>query len=532
MDESDRAPRLRAALGAAALALVACLAGAAHAAPVKALNDDDATAYSTAFQASAKGDFDTADRAASAVSDKSLVGYLQLQKLMWPGVKTTYDELRSWLSHYADLPGADRVFVLARKRKPRGEPDPPPPAALTVQPVTDLQRPASGRGQAAREAFYSGDVPRAYKLATASGERWIAGLAAYRLRNYADAVSQFQGVAPDPSQNDWLRSGAAYWASRAAIASGQPELAPDFLRMASRSPETFYGMLAERQLGLEAGADPDSYALAQAGFDTAGPQDGAIIKVSYADLSDPQVMRLIKSDPRARRAVALSQIGRSAEAGQELRAGLTAAQTDNDRRMWMTLAIGLNASAVQSPRQRTAGGFNPDDYPTPALEPEGGFTLDKALVYAVVRQESRFNAYAVSSAGAMGLMQLTPRSAARAAGDDKLTSNSLPLFDAPTNLRIGQDYLTLLMDQGARGDVLRGLAAYNGGPGTLLRTQQLMGDDDPLMLMETMPAPETRAYVEKVMAAYWIYRRMFGESNRAIDAVASGASVVAPTADR
>ena len=520
-----------AALAAVAAALAMCVCGPAAAAPVKALTDDDANAYASAFQASAKGDFDAADKAASSVSDKSLLGYLQFQKLMWPGVKTTYVELRSWLSRYADLPGADRIFVLARKRKPRGEPDPPLPATLAPPPTADLQRPTSARGQAAREAFYSGDIQGAYRLATASGERWIAGLAAYRLRDYPAAMGHFQSAALDPAQNEWVRSGAAYWASRAAIASGSPELAPDYLRIAARNPETFYGLLAERQLGLEAGADPDAYALSQAGFDLSAAQT-PITKVSYAAVPEPQLSRLIASDARARRAVALSQIGRAAEAGQELRAGLTDAQTDSDRRLWTTLAIELNASAVSGSRRRGAGGFDADDYPTPPLDPDGGFTIDKALIYAVVRQESRFNAYAVSGAGAIGLMQLTPVSAARAAGDDKLTANSLPLFDGPTNLRIGQDYLTMLMEQGAKGDVVRALAAYNGGPGALLRTQQRMGDDDPLMLMETMPAPETRAYVEKVMAAYWIYRRMFGESNRSIDAVAGGANAVDPSSDR
>ena len=56
------------------------------------------------------------------------------------------------------------------------------------------------------------------------------------------------------------------------------------------------------------------------------------------------------------------------------------------------------------------------DYPAPDLQPKDGFTLDKALVFAVARQESRFNPYAVSGAGAMGLMQITPATRQRARG--------------------------------------------------------------------------------------------------------------------
>ncbi len=138
----------------------------------------------------------------------------------------------------------------------------------------------------------------------------------------------------------------------------------------------------------------------------------------------------------------------------------------------------------------------------------------------MVRQESRFDPYVVSGAGAIGLMQLMPPSAADAAGDDHIMANALPLFDPPTNLRIGQDYLDTLIHQYAHGDVMGAIAAYNGGPGALLRAQQNVGVNDPLLVVESMPAAQTRDYVEKVMASYWIYRRLFGEGNRVIDQVA------------
>ena len=523
--------RKLAALAALVICATGLTAGAASAAAVNALTSDDATAYTSAFQSAGRGDFDAADQAAAQVSDKSLLGYLQFQRLMWPAAKTTYAELTSWLHRYADLPVADRILQLARKRRPRGAPELRLPADANRGDPAVL-KPASGaRGQAAREAFYSGDVEGAYQLSLASGERWIAGLAAFRLKDYPAAMSKFQQVALDQGESEWTRSAAAYWAARAAIASGSPEFAPDFLRIATRSPATFYGMIAERELGLEAGADPQAYILAQAGFGPAPATggDGEILRTAYTALSGPALARLVKTDVRAKRAVALAQIGRTAEAGQELRAGLATAETEAQRRLWTTLAIEINGP-VEAPARHTRG-FDPDDYPTPRLEPTGGFTVDKALVYALVRQESRFNPNAVSSAGAIGLMQLMPQAAARALGDDKILSDSSPLYDPATNLRAGQDYLQLLM-QATGGDMLRAVAAYNGGPGTLLRTEQSVGNGDALLLMESMPAPETRAYVQKVMAAYWIYRRMFGERGRSLDAVASGTGVIDPRIDR
>jgi soluble lytic murein transglycosylase-like protein len=392
---------------------------------------------------------------------------------------------------------------------------------------------APSRGQGAREAYYSGDMRAARRLAASSGERWVAGLAAFRERQYPDAMGHFQAVALDPGQGEWVRAGAAYWAARSAIASGSPELAPDFLRIASRSPWTFYGLLAERQLGLEAGADPQAFALAQAGLGPTLPSpDGEIVRAAYSALSGPVLARLVKTDVRAKRAVALYQIGRAGDAGLELRAGLASARTDAQRRLWTTLALELNGPALAQAQSRRPKAFDPDDYPTPKLTPIGGFTIDKALVYAIVRQESRFDPNAVSSAGAIGLMQLMPQSAAQAAGDDKLLTDASPLYDPATNLRVGQDYVQWLMDHATGGDVLRAVAAYNGGPGSLMRAQQNVGDGDPLMLIESLPAAETRDYVEKVVAAYWVYRRMFGESARSIDSIAGGASNLPARLDR
>ncbi len=508
----------------AATALALCIsalasAGATAAAPIKVLSPEDASAYAAAFQAAAAGDFDSASVAASTASDRTLVGYLELQRLMSPRTRASYPELKAWLGRYGDLPGADRALQLARKRKPRAEAD--PTLAVITDTGEELLLPAAGaQSQAAREAFYAGDLQTAYRLAEASGERWIAALCAYRLNRFADALDRFQTVAADPKANEWLRAGAAYWAARSAIAAGSPELAPDLLRLASRSPATFYGMLAERELGLEPGADPQAYILAQAGFGPAPPAaDAMIVKTAYPEIGQDDLERLVRTEPKARRAVALSQIGRTVEAAQELRAGYAAAGADSQRRLWMGLALELNSPAVAEAQARRARGFDPDDYPTPKLEPTGGFTLDKALVYAMVRQESRFDPYAVSGKGAVGLMQLMPTTAARAAGDDRLAADTSPLYDPAFNLRVGQDYLELLMTQVTGNDLLPALAAYNGGPANLIRAQQLVGTSDPLLLMECLPAAETRAYVQKVMASYWIYRRMFGESEPPMDAV-------------
>jgi soluble lytic murein transglycosylase-like protein len=161
-------------------------------------------------------------------------------------------------------------------------------------------------------------------------------------------------------------------------------------------------------------------------------------------------------------------------------------------------------------------------YPVPQLAPAGGFTIDKALVYAVVWQESRFNSLAVSPVGAVGMMQLMPTSAASVAGDPTLKSDPITLFDVGKNLALGQAYITWIEQNAGGYDLLRTIAAYNGGPTTLARTEAALGyGADSLMVIESVPYAETRAYVKKVTAAYWTYRRQFGAPARTLDAVAS-----------
>lgn len=493
----------------------------AHASALEPLSDNDARYYRAAFAASDLGDFDAAEAALANTRDKSLTGRLAFAKAMHPrAYAASYDDLTGWLARYGDQAGADRIYALALKRKPARAPAPRTPVLF----VASAKGPAlSDKARAAREAYYSGDVKKALTLAQAAGEPWIAGLAAFRLQAYAQARSYFERVADDDQQDEWLRAAGSFWAARSAAAGGQAADAETLLAAAARAPQTFYGMIAARQLALS------GEVLAQD-----DPIGALLTKVAYEGPDVASLNRLLAADPRARRAAALAQVGRWSEAGQELRAGLSLAGDDaRARGDWTALTLALNEKAPLNggrPVRRVGG----EDYPLPPLEPKGGFTIHKAMVYALVRQESRFDPYAVSGAGAVGLMQLMPVAAARAAGDDKLLVDNTPLLDPGFNLRVGQDYFTWLMDRGLQSpDVLRAVAAYNGGPGTLLKLQQQLGADcDSLLLIESLPAQETRNYVEKVMASYWTYRKLLGAETQTLDAVASGARVIDFRLDR
>ena len=511
------------------------LTAPAFAAAPQILSPSDALHYTRAFESVDRGDYIEAVMQGVEISDPALAGYITYRQLMHPTAhKSVYEELSGWLSRYADLPMAERIWTIAGKRKAlSAEPPPMPTLAGVDWSKAELVIPGTGgpfdadNARLAREAFYSGDTSRALTLAKAVGDRWIAGMAAYRLKRFDQAEQSLASLAQDTSEDAWVRAGGAFWAARAAEAQSPQDRkaqgrASTYLRQAAGSPQTFYGMIAARQVAMQGLGDPLPL------IETApvAKRSGGLIKAAYLGPTVDLEM-MMEIEPRAHRAAALAQIGRAPEAAQELRAGLALAQTAEDRGAWTKLATLLNQAlaedaVLKAPSRRRADA----DYPTPNLNPRAGFKIHKALVYAIVRQESRFNPGVVSAAGAVGLMQLMPDAAAHVSGDARFRDDMSPLFNPSLNLKVGQDYVAWLMNQGIDHDLLRTVAAYNGGPGTLQKTTRMLGDEtDSLMVIACMPAPETRAYVEKVMAAYWTYRKKFGQDVKTLDALASGEKI-------
>jgi soluble lytic murein transglycosylase-like protein len=526
------------ALAALVVFSSASAAGAASAA-TQALTPWDAQLYSAAFDSVHHGNFAAAEQALAQVTDKCLVGMVEFNKLTYTKATATYEDLTGWLSKYGDLPGAKKIWELARKRKPAGAPDPAPPASVAAahswtsldaaQIQSDLAladvQPLGPK--AAREAFNAGDFDNALKLGDSNGDRFTAALAAFRKADVAEAFRRFQAIALDVSEDPWARSQGAYWAARAAIAKGDPEKAPQLLKIAAQFPNTFYGLIAERQLGLEPAVRHGGYGGYAYAPATPVPylSGQPMLTKASAELEQPELQAFVASDPRAHRALALAELGQKTDAGLELRDGLAEAHDDAARANWTALAQAIGAIFARAPDQQV---INDQDYPMPELRARGGITVDKALLYALIRRESAFNPRAVSWAGAYGLMQVMPATAAQLEGDERLRRMPDMLFDPSINLRVGQDYLAWLMSQSPiDGDILRAVAAYDGGSVPVTTTlKQLPPDADAILVIESIPVPESREYVKRVMASYWIYRRLLGQDTKTLDAVAAGAHTV------
>lgn len=137
------------------------------------------------------------------------------------------------------------------------------------------------------------------------------------------------------------------------------------------------------------------------------------------------------------------------------------------------------------------------------------YDFDPALIYALIRTESGFNPHAVSSADAVGLMQLTKDTYDWA--QTKLPeSERLPeedLYDPETNIRYGVLVLSMLRDQFSDTNTM--LAAYNAGIGNVRRWLRNPDYSDDGKTLKTIPFNETRKYVDKIPAAQRVYEELY-----------------------
>ena len=161
------------------------------------------------------------------------------------------------------------------------------------------------------------------------------------------------------------------------------------------------------------------------------------------------------------------------------------------------------------------------------------------MIHAIVRQESLFQYNALSPAGAVGLMQLMPRTAAEVARKEKIGKRlrRSDLLKPELNVALGAAYLASLLAK-HDGDYVRSIAAYNAGESAVARWWR-RAQGDPSMFLERMTYRETRSYLRRVLfnllQYYRIYRpemlARYFPSGRTEDGTAPDSSVSPPVAE-
>lgn len=505
---------LRTAL--AALTLAWFVAPAQAQPTIVALSEHDADAYQAAFRAIEAGNWGGVSPALSRVEDDLLVAAVRGRMLLAPRYGPSWAEYTNWLRQNGEYGMADAVYdraMASRRRRSRAQaphPDEGPRRQLpgTAAPIPGDTASARVALERIAERIGAGDDEGALALASVQAEgpragqaQWQLGLIAYRRHDYAEAVRQFEAAALWPYHGGWARAGVHFWAARARLAANETAGIGAHLQAAAAFPWTFYGQLAQAQLG----------------------QDTTLV-FEPPQVETEALTHFIERHSGARRAAALAQLGRLSEVESELRR-LHADLASSDDANFLALAIALAAPSAQVRAAEYGGPEAAAGFcPTTTFEPDDGFSLDRALLYAIVRQESHFNPKAVSVSNARGLMQLLPSTARDMDRSINYRRNPAALFEPGRNMRLGQDYVHWLMQEFHNdGDLGRVFAAYNGGPGWLSRWVETQpADIDPLLLLETMPRAESRDYAERALSHMALCRKRYGQPTPELDRLASG----------
>ncbi len=355
----------------------------------------------------------------------------------------------------------------------------------------------------------------------ASSAHWKAAWLSFRQGRTAEARQEFEqqiALYPDSAEIP----NALYWRARLAEEDGNPAMARAFYqKLSDRFHNYYYAEFGRQRLkAVQASApalpkdDAPHYAL----LDRVPPLSGAG-KIVAVDPPEDNLRieraRLLSNGGLADLAVRELQAAASQEGGSWAPPEMARVYQDGgryDRGIEIMKRSTPNYFAVDIP-----------DLPRPyweALFPKAYWSdlrkysqlngLDPYLVASLIRQESEFNAAAISRANAVGLMQLLPKTAKTVAKQVKLKGYSAPqLYTPAVNLQLGTRYFRDMVDK-YNGQFEYALAAYNAGSD---RVGDWLGQGhyrDPQEFVESIPFTETREYVQAILRNANVYRQLYG----------------------
>jgi soluble lytic murein transglycosylase len=364
---------------------------------------------------------------------------------------------------------------------------------LIARKLLDLDQPKRAYRVAREAAVPSKDNYRAEQQFTAG---WIA---LRFLNDPTTALAHFAKVAQG-NHNPITLSRAGYWQGRAAEALGRRDEARAHYEAAARYSTAYYGQIARARLGhkdivLRPPPEPAS-----------DKREARLDVVRAIEL-------LYAIDERDLVAGSLADLGeRSTDDAVGLAAIAEVAARHHDARAMVLLG-----------KAALGRGLPLDHYAFPAIGiPEYraiGPAIEPAVVYAIARQESTFNPRTVSSARAMGLMQVTPEAGRYVSKKFGVSFDEKRLLsDQIYNVQLGAAELgDLYADY--RGSHILTFAGYNAGRGRVKEWIAKYGDPrdpkvDPIDWVERIPFSETRNYVQRVLENLQVYRVRFGGGSR------------------
>ncbi|MCM5552081.1 lytic transglycosylase domain-containing protein [Pleomorphomonas sp. NRK KF1] len=330
-----------------------------------------------------------------------------------------------------------------------------------------------------------------------------AGWYALRFLKDPQAALRHFGQLEKVSQKPISRARANYWMARAEEAAGRTENARTRYGRAASDEFTFYGQLARVKLGLPSLGLPPA------------PKPTEADRAAFARTDLARVLvQLLRTGRESDANLLYLELAKTLTTGGQVALLAGFAESQGDHRL--ALQIGKLAADRGLGAERLA--FPLDAIPESARHQK---QVETAMVYGIARQESAFDPRARSKAGALGLLQLIPSTAANTAkaigvkySKDRLTS------DAGYNATLGAAHLRELLDEFG-GSYILTFAAYNAGKSRVREWVQRFGDPrnpgvDPVDWIESIPYGETRNYVQRVLENIQVYRERLDGARLAI----------------
>ncbi len=478
------------------------------------------SAFDRYFQASA-ADEPTA-RYYNGLSLRALGGYNEAIQ-QWDIIIQNYPEDRFWDAAWDQKAYTQWFYQL--------DPD------AAIQTLTDFVNAAPVHPRAGEFLFDAAEIAEQFAdheypaYEEAQRAIFLAGITRYRQEQYADALTIFQrALASAATLQD--RAAASYWQGKSQAALGDPLAAQATWELtANIDPTGYYSERARDVLRQRPPfSPPEAYDLA---VDRTGEraQAEAWLRETFSIPAEEDLSSLgpLLGDGRMFRGSELWELGLYENARLEFEDLRLSLQSDpaNSYRLANYLAdLGLYRSAILAARQvlDMAGMSDADTMAAPAhfnhirfgnyfadliIPIAQEYQFHPLLVFSVVRQESAFEGFVRSFAGARGLMQIIP-----ATGQEINASLNWPedytdddLYRPNVSIRMGTDYLAKWRDY-FDGDMYAALAAYNGGPGNSIEWKSL-SNEDPDLFLEIIRFEETRNYIRSIYEIYNLYRRIY-----------------------
>ncbi|MEH6547242.1 MAG: lytic transglycosylase domain-containing protein [Sneathiella sp.] len=353
----------------------------------------------------------------------------------------------------------------------------------------------------ARKLLAKGHITDAYKLVSRHGltkggdfatAEWLSGWISLQfLGDPAIArqhfVRMYENVGYPIS-----RARAAYWIGRADTTAREDALAQYWYEVAAQHYTTYYGQMAHFELGKS-----------------------QLPMIPRLDEISPQTEKAYDADERTLIVRHLAELNKPKWTRYFLLEMAETAETADAFKYLAKLAsdIGRPDYAISVAKRASQRGteLTEINWPTNGAE-AGNPSIEKALVFAIMRQESAFASDAISSAGARGLMQLMPATAKYVSRSLNVSYSKYQLTEDPNyNALLGSSYLSGLVDE-FNGSYVLAIASYNAGPNNVRKWIKTWGDPrtgeiDMIDWIEFIPFTETRNYVQRVIENLQVYRQ-------------------------